>query len=68
VIKPARQRADGSRMSEDYLKRKGHGSRWAVEAFFSGLKRTMGSMLNSRKPSQLPAEAAFKVLAHTLRR
>ena len=75
VIKPARQRADGSRsgfwrsrMSEDYLKCKGYGSRWAVETFFSGLKRTMGSTLTSRKPSQLLAEAAFKVLAYTLRR
>lgn len=75
VIKPARQRADGtrggfwrSRMSEAYLKRKGYGSRWAVESFFSGLKRTMGSTLTSRKPSQLLAEAAFKVLAYTLRR
>ena len=39
-----------------------------VESFFSGLKRTMGSTLTSRKPSQLLAEAAFKVLAYTLRR
>jgi spore coat protein U-like protein len=75
VIKPARQRADGtrsgfwrSRMSEKYLERKGYGARWAVESFFSALKRTMGSTLTSRKPSQLLAEAAFKVLAHTLRR
>jgi Transposase DDE domain len=75
VIKPAIHRADGkcngvwrSRMSEPYLKRKGYGHRWAVESFFSGLKRTMGSMLNSRKPKQLLAEAAFKVLAYTLRR
>jgi hypothetical protein len=75
VIKPARQRADGSRsgfwrsrMSQTYLQRTGYGSRWAVETFFSGLKRTMGSMLNSRKPTQLLAEAAFKVLAYTLRR
>jgi len=75
VIKPARQRADGtrsgfwrSRMSESYLARKGYGSRWAVESFFSGLKRTMGSTLTARKPSQLLAEAAFKVLAYTLRR
>jgi hypothetical protein len=28
----------------------------------------MGSMLNARKPRQLLAEAAFKVLAYTLRR
>jgi hypothetical protein len=75
VIKPARQRADGSRsgfwrsrMSQTYLQRRGYGARWAVETFFSGLKRTMGSMLNSRKPAQLLAEAAFKVLAYTLRR
>ena len=75
VIKPARQRADGTRggfwrsqMSKKYLTRKGYGSRWAVESFFSGLKRTMGSTLTSRKPNQLLAEAAFKVLAYTLRR
>ena len=75
VIKPAKQRADGtrsgfwrSRMSEQYLERKGYGMRWAVESFFSGLKRTMGSTLTSRKPGQLLAEAAFKVLAYILRR
>ena len=75
VIKPARQAADGTRrgfwrsaMSENYLQRKGYGARWAVESFFSGLKRTMGSMLNARKPTQLLAEAAFRVLAYTLRR
>jgi hypothetical protein len=75
VIKPARQRADGtrsgfwrSRMSEAYLERQGYGRRWTVESFFSGLKRTMGSTLTSRKPGQLLAEAAFKVLAYTLRR
>jgi Transposase DDE domain len=74
-ITPAKQRADGtrsgfwrSRMSEKYLERKGYGARWAVESFFSGLKRTMGSTLSSRKPGQLLAEAAFKVLAYTLRR
>lgn len=75
VIKPAVHRADGqrngvwrSRMSESYLQRKGYGHRWAVETFFSGLKRTMGSMLTSRRPDQLLAEAAFRVLAYTLRR
>jgi hypothetical protein len=75
VIKPARAAADGTRrgfwrggMSEKYLTRKGYGRRWAVESFFSALKRTMGSMLNARKPQQLLAEAAFKVLAYTLRR
>jgi hypothetical protein len=39
-----------------------------VESFVRGLKWTMGSTLTSRKPNQLPAEAAFKVLAYTLRR
>jgi hypothetical protein len=34
-----------------------------IKSFFSGLKRTMGSPLTSSKPSQLLAEAAFKVLA-----
>jgi len=49
VIKPARHRADGtrsgfwrSRMNGDYLERKDYGSRWAVESFFSGLKRHDG--------------------------
>lgn len=75
VIKPAVHRADGqlgglwrSGMTEKYLKRKGYGRRWAVESFFSGLKRTMGATLSSRSPKQLLAEAAFKVLAYTLRR
>ncbi len=75
VIKPAVHRADGQRsgywrsgMTETYLKRKGYGARWAVESFFSGLKRTTGSMLTARKPDQLLAEAAFRVLAYTLRR
>jgi Transposase DDE domain len=75
IIKPAVHRADGQRsgfwrsgMSENYLKRKGYGARWAVETFFSGLKRTMGSMLTARKPDQLLAEAAFRVLAYTIRR
>jgi hypothetical protein len=75
VIKPAVHRADGqcngiwrSAMTERYLKRKSYGQRWAVETFFSGLKRTMGSMLSARRPDQLLAEAAFRVLAYTLRR
>jgi hypothetical protein len=55
-------------MSKRYLKKQGYGKRWVVESFFSGLKRTMGSMLTSRKPNQLLAEAAFRVLAYTLRR
>jgi hypothetical protein len=75
VIKPAQHRADGRRngiwrsgMSKNYLKKMAYGKRWAVETFFSGLKRTMGSMLTSRQPSQLLKEAAFRVLAYTLRR
>lgn len=75
VIKPAVHRADGqcngiwrSGMTEKYLARRKYGRRWAVETFFSGLKRTLGSTLTSRKPAQLLAEAAFKVLAYTLRR
>jgi hypothetical protein len=75
VIKPAVHRADGKRngiwrsgMSKNYLKKMEYGRRWAVETFFSGLKRTMGSMLTSRQPNQLLKEAAFRVLAYTLRR
>lgn len=75
VIKPAVHRADGKRngiwrsgMSKNYLEKMEYGKRWAVETFFSGLKRTMGSMLTSRKPNQLLKEAAFRVLAYTLRR
>jgi hypothetical protein len=75
VIKAAVHRADGKRngiwrsgMSKNYLARMHYGRRWAVETFFSGLKRTMGSMLTSRRPDQLLKEAAFRVLAYTLRR
>jgi hypothetical protein len=75
VIKAAVHRADGKRngiwrsgMSKNYLAKMQYGRRWAVETFFSGLKRTMGSMLNSRRPDQLLKEAAFRVLAYTLRR
>jgi hypothetical protein len=75
VIKPAVHRADGKRngiwrsgMTKNYLLKMAYGRRWAVESFFSGLKRTMGSMLNARRPDQLLKEAAFRVLAYTLRR
>jgi hypothetical protein len=75
VIKPAVHQQDGqlarlwrSGMTESYLEKKGYANRWAVESFFSGLKRTMGATLSSRPPQQLLAEAAFKVLAYTLRR
>ncbi len=52
----------------NYLAKMQYGKRWAVETFFSGLKRTMGSMLNSRRPDQLLKETAFRVLAYALRR
>lgn len=75
VIKPSGQRADGLRngkwragMSPEHLKASNYGRRWAVESFFSALKRTMGATLNARRPDQLLAEAAFKVLAYVLRR
>jgi transposase len=75
VIKPNGQRADGVRngkwragMSPEHLQARGYGRRWAVESFFSGLKRTTGAALSARKPDQMLAEAAFKVLAYALRR
>lgn len=75
VIKPNGQRADGTRngkwragMSPEHLRERGYGKRWAVESFFSGLKRTLGSAINARKPKQMIAEASFRVLAYALRR
>ena len=55
-------------MTPKRLQKAGFGRRWAVESFFSALKRTMGSALSARKPEQMVAEAAFKVLAYALRR
>lgn len=75
VIKPNQQRADGQRsgrwralMSSEYLKERQYGNRWAVESFFSGLKRTMGDCLRARKTNQMLSEATLKVLAYSLRR
>jgi transposase len=73
VIKPNRRHGmrEGtwrSGMTEDHLKARQYGRRWAVESFFSGLKRTMGSALSARRPKQMLAEAALKVLAYALRR
>lgn len=75
IIKPSGQRADGRRngkwraqMSPEHLQARGYGQRWAVESYFSALKRTMGAALNARRPRQMLAEAAFKVLAYALRR
>ena len=75
VIRPNLRRSGAIRtgywrpqMTERYLKAAGYNKRWTVESFFSALKRTMGSMLSARRPDQLLAEAALKVLAYTLRR
>jgi transposase len=75
VIRPNLRRSGAIRtgywrpqMTEQYLKKAGYNKRWTVESFFSALKRTMGSMLSARRPDQLLAEAALKVLAYTLRR
>ena len=75
VIKPNGQRADGrrngrwrSKMSPRHLEKKRYGRRWAVESFFSGLKRTTGSSLSARSPEQQLAEAAIRILAYALRR
>ncbi len=75
LIQPNGQRADGRRngrwraqMSAQHLQARGYGKRWAVESFFSALKRTMGSALNARQPAQQLAEAAIRVLAYALRR
>lgn len=75
VIKPVQRRADGTRsgkwraqMTASFLQQQGYGKRWAVESFFSGLKRTMGSVLSARRPKQMLAEATFRVLAYALRR
>lgn len=75
VIKPSGQRRDGTRhgrwrarMSAAHLQAQGYGRRWAVESYFSGLKRTMGAGLRARRPDQQLAEAALKVLAYALRR
>lgn len=76
LIKPAHPpRADGSRggrwrsqMSEAHLQERGYGGRWAIETFFSALKRTTGSALSARHPATQLAEAAIRVLTYVLRR
>jgi hypothetical protein len=75
VIPAVQRRADGTKggkwrakMTESYLRETKFGRRWAVESFFSALKRTMGSALNARSPKQMVAEAAIRVLAYALRR
>lgn len=75
VIPAIQRRADGTvggrwraQMTPEYLRQQGFGRRWQVESFFSALKRTMGSALSARRPAQMAAEAALKVLAYALRR
>jgi hypothetical protein len=75
LIQPVVRRTDGTlggkwraQMSPEHLKAKGYGKRWAVESFFSGLKRTMGSALQARRHDQMLAEASLRVLAYALRR
>lgn len=75
VIQPIQRRADGQRggqwraqMTEQYLQAAHYPRRWAVESYFSAFKRTMGSTLSARRPDQLLAEVALKVLAYALRR
>jgi transposase len=75
VIPAVPRRADGTiggkwrpQMTAQYLRQEGFTRRWTVESFFSALKRTMGSSLSARRPEQMLAEAALKVLAYTLRR
>jgi hypothetical protein len=75
VIQAVQRRDDGKRggkfrakMSDRYLKKADFGRRWAVESFFSALKRTMGSALNARSQKQMVAEAAIRVLAYAIRR
>lgn len=75
LIKPHRQRADGTRggrwraqMSVEHLRERGYGRRWGVETFFSAFKRTMGSALSARQPATQLTEAAIRVLTYVLRR
>ena len=73
LIPPARHRADGTlggtyraAMTADLLRRRGYGRRWAIESFFSGLKRMTGSALTARRESQQIKEAAIRVVAYAL--
>ena len=75
VIQPVQRRSDGqlggkwrAQMTPGYLQQSQYQRRWAVESFFSGLKRTTGSTLRARQPQQKLAEAALRVLAYALRR
>jgi len=47
---------------------KSYGRRWAVETFFSAMKRTLGAALRARQPQQQLREALRKVLAYSIHR
>ena len=47
---------------------KSYGRRWAVESFFSAMKRTLGSTLRARQPQEQLKEALRKVLAYSIHR
>lgn len=75
LIPAVPRRADGtaggkwrSQMTPEYVRQQGYNRRWSVESFFSALKRTIGSSVSARRPDQMLAEAALKVLAYALRR
>lgn len=75
IIPAIQRRADGTvggpwraQMTPEYLEQQHYPRRWKVESYFSALKRTMGSTLSARRPKQMAAEAALKVLAYALRR
>jgi hypothetical protein len=75
VIQPVQRRTDGTlggkwraQMTADQLKQADYGRRWHVESFFSALKRTTGAALQARRPDQMLAEAALRVVAYALRR
>jgi hypothetical protein len=73
-FKLARQRANGTRsglwrgwMREDFLNRKSYS--WGNRGnHLEGLETDEWEALTSLKPIQLPAQAAIKLLAYTLRR
>lgn len=72
VIKPVIRSADGQvktrRRREMLPLPRDRGKRWAVESFFSGLKRSCGDKIWARSQPAKFTEAALRVLAYTLRR
>jgi hypothetical protein len=47
---------------------KSYRRRWAIESFFSAMKRMLGSALRARQPQQQLTEALRKVLAYSIHR